>query len=135
MAVRARLAVALTGVTLLLACGGYAPVIGRGGPLYVYVSVDGSNSKQVTGEQWRATVCADDTCKTFSPHTCEANAGRDCYIGGGLTVIFKYPKLEDRPHTLSVRIVSFAGKLLYTDSKSNDCRLVQNICTAKFLLP
>lgn len=133
MAVSARLVTLMTAAALLAGCGNFAESR-LDGPYYLDVHLQGT-FKQVPGEAWNATVCADDTCKTFSPASCEADTGENCNIGAGMTITFQYAKTKDRPHQLSVRIVSDAGKLLYTDSKSNDCRLVQNICTAKFLIP
>ncbi len=133
MAVNARSSLLFAGAALLVGCSDLSAAT-TDGPLSVEVTLDGSNSKQVAGEAWSATVCADDSCKTFSPASCAADTGNNC-LPGPMTIIFHYPRIKDRPSTLSVRIVSDAGKILYTNSKSNDCRLVQNICKAKFLLP
>lgn len=133
MAMSTRLLAAMAGAALLAGCGNFAEST-FGGPYYLDVHLQGA-FKQVPGEAWRATVCADDTCKTFSPASCAADTGTNCYIGAGMTFTFQYPETKDRPRQLSVRIVSDAGKLLYSDAKSNDCKLVQNTCTAVFLIP
>ncbi len=121
-------------VVLLVRCGGSAPAAAPG-PVELDVQVVLNSSSVVPGNDWNATVCADDTCKTFSPASCEANSGNDCIIGVGMEIFFKYPTAADLPQHLSLRIVSNAGKLLYSDGKKNDCHLVLANCQTRFIIP
>lgn len=121
-------------VALLVGCGGSTPAAAPG-PVALDVQVVIRSSSVVPGNDWNATVCADDTCKTFSPASCEANSGNDCIIGVGMQIFFKYPTAADLPQNLSLRIVSATGKLLYSDSKKNDCHLVLANCETTFIVP
>lgn len=131
-----RLTVLLAATALVAACGSgtrsFTP-----SPVELWVTLEIGSSSIGERTDWKATVCADKKCKTFSPASCEADHGRECIIGIGMTIIFKYPHTADLPDQVSLRIVSDSGETLYSKGGPNRCTSNYNfsICTSRFFVP